>query len=116
MQRSEFPPHRSVWVPNREKRAWCTNIELEGLKGPRALSLSPSLSLLSFSLSKRVRPFRYRREYPFRIGAKNTAVVTDIFVQLRGYLGGTPRSIGRMSKRGDALKMQSADSRDRRCT
>lgn len=34
-------------VPNREKRAWCANIELGGSKGLRG---SPSLPLLSHSL------------------------------------------------------------------
>lgn len=71
-------------VPNREKRAWCANIELEGSKGLAGFSFSLFFFSFSFSLSNRVRPFRYRHEYPFRIGAKNTAVVADTLVQLRG--------------------------------
>jgi len=86
MQRSEFPPHRSacegyLTVKN------VSGASISSSKGPQgalSLSLSP---LFSLSLSNGARPFRFTGEYPFRIGTKNTTIVVDTLVQLRGTSG-----------------------------
>lgn len=75
MQRSEFPPHRSVCQVHQtvKKRAWCANIELGGLEG--LAGLSPPVERGAF--------LPLISEYSFRIGAKIAVAVVDTHTRAR---------------------------------